>query len=509
MWFYKSVGGTMTLRPDRNYSDIAVTTSEQSAKIPFQEGATNNVCKLYLTWTVPASMRGKTLTISWSVHKTGNQTESSKTVNIESTTCSFPAIPGLIQPMMKDPMLGFDADHAGESMLIYTMASSDIKSIKAYYTEVNIRGTIKGGMHSGGLVATAQDGSTNYIENCHVAADIITSGHFAGGIMGHASSAKNYIRNCLFDGTITDNDFATRSFAGGILGWGNTENNVIENCLEDGTYINFNHVGMNFAYHQGYTDSGKPFGGTNCWTTKNWDVANQVGTLTSDELAKKLGTANWQPFGSFSLLTYKATRNPYDATTPLYTWDCADTVISIRPNKMYRFYSTNDKIGYFKGYDDFSYIEVNKGWNRIGYVSKINLPLGTAMALYADMGQPGDVIKSQSQFAVLSEDAGGNRIWKGTLTFLRVGEGYMLKSGSDDTLTFTYPNYLTASRYSGEPLNTPAHVNDALGPPPTRPRSSASCPSMRWTTTDGTTSAASSSTSAPDSVAYISTIMKK
>ncbi len=166
-----------------------------------------------------------------------------------------------------------------------------------------------------------------------------------------------------------------------------------------------------------------------------------------------------QPDGSYSVLTYKVTQNPYDPTTPLYSWDCADSVININPSKMYRFYSNNEKVGYFAGFTGEDLIQVTKGWNRIGYISKLNLPLGTAMARYADLGQPGDIIKSQSQFAVLSEDAGGNRTWKGTLTFLKVGEGYMLKSASADTITFTYPNYLSASRYSGETLGTPAHVN--------------------------------------------------
>ncbi len=166
-----------------------------------------------------------------------------------------------------------------------------------------------------------------------------------------------------------------------------------------------------------------------------------------------------QPDGTFTLLTYKAGPNPLDETRPLYSWDCADSEISIDPAKMYRFYSNSYKVGYFKGYDGVYDIEVHKGWNRIGYVSKINLPLGTAMAQYADLGKPGDIIKSQSQFAILSLDGSGNKFWKGTLSYLRVGEGYMLKSGSDETITFNYPYYQSSSRYGGESLGAPAHEN--------------------------------------------------
>lgn len=153
--------------------------------------------------------------------------------------------------------------------------------------------------------------------------------------------------------------------------------------------------------------------------------------------------------GAFSLLSYKATRNPYDPNTPIYSWDCADSIVTINPCKMYRFYSNNDKVGYIAGYTSFDPITVKKGWNRIGFISNLNLPLGTAMAEYTEQGSAGDIIKSQSEFAVLTVDASGNKQWKGTLEYMRVGEGYMLKRTQDSEVDFYYPYYFSGSRYGG------------------------------------------------------------
>lgn len=152
--------------------------------------------------------------------------------------------------------------------------------------------------------------------------------------------------------------------------------------------------------------------------------------------------------GSLSLLSYKAVRNPNDPNTPLYAWDCADEVVKINPTKMYRFYSSNDKMGYIAGADDYLGITVKKGWNRIGFMSNINLPLSKALADYAEQGSAGDIVKSQSEFAVLTVDATGNKSWRGTLDFLRVGEGYMLKRNADGEATFFYPYYYSDSQYS-------------------------------------------------------------
>ena len=152
--------------------------------------------------------------------------------------------------------------------------------------------------------------------------------------------------------------------------------------------------------------------------------------------------------GTYSLLSYKASPNPYDPNTPIYAWDCADSLITIDAAKMYRFYSNSSKIGYVSGFTTNDAITVKKGWNRIGFISEFNLPVGTALAQYTEKASDGDIIKSQSEFAMLSVDALGNKQWKGSLEYMRVGEGYMLKRNLDDEVTFNYPVYFYDSRYN-------------------------------------------------------------
>ena len=161
--------------------------------------------------------------------------------------------------------------------------------------------------------------------------------------------------------------------------------------------------------------------------------------------------------GSLSLLTYKATGNPIP---PFYSWDCADSIINIDPCKMYRFNSNSNKIGYFAGFSIEDQVVVRNGWNRIGYMAKLNQPLGIALAEFTDKASVGDIIKSQSEFAVLSVDGSGNRMWKGTLSYMHVGEGYMIKHNANDEIRFSYPEYANVSRYSGSnAFSAPRFVN--------------------------------------------------
>ena len=154
------------------------------------------------------------------------------------------------------------------------------------------------------------------------------------------------------------------------------------------------------------------------------------------------------------MISYKAVKNKYNPTRMDYFWDNEDDQITIDPTRMYRFYSVNDKKIYIAGEYWPKSIDINKGWNRVAYNSKLNLPIATAMADYTERGTEGDIIKSQDAFAVLTVDAGNNRSWKGNLTHLQAGQGYMIKSGSDEPLKFLYPIYSGNTRYSGEENNS-------------------------------------------------------
>ena len=153
---------------------------------------------------------------------------------------------------------------------------------------------------------------------------------------------------------------------------------------------------------------------------------------------------------STQMISYKAVQNKYNKTRMDYFWDNENDQITIDPTRMYRFYSINDKKIYIAGEYSPRYIDVNKGWNRVAYNSKLNLPIATAMADYTERGTEGDIIKSQDAFAVLTADVNNNRSWKGNLTHLQVGQGYMIKSGADEPLKFLYPIYSGNTRYSGD-----------------------------------------------------------
>ena len=146
------------------------------------------------------------------------------------------------------------------------------------------------------------------------------------------------------------------------------------------------------------------------------------------------------------LITYKSV---FDRQTysNVYYWDNGDMEMRFRPERMYRFYAQSPKQIYLTGPRSIIGIELHHGWNRIGYLEPMNLPVATALADYTDAAQAGDIIKSQSEFAVLNIDASGNRIWKGTLKYLRTGEGYMLKRQAETNYVFYYPYYSTNSRY--------------------------------------------------------------
>jgi hypothetical protein len=149
------------------------------------------------------------------------------------------------------------------------------------------------------------------------------------------------------------------------------------------------------------------------------------------------------------LYTYTSKRQKANPTLYDYFWDNGTDSIQIDPTIRYRFYSDNDKQAYVTGvYNAYETVNVMPGWNRIGYVSRLNLPVGTALADYTDKGSVGDIIKSQNAFSVLTE-TGGVRTWKGTLTFMKSGQGYMLKRNANTNTSFFYPAYMDNSRYDG------------------------------------------------------------
>ena len=144
-----------------------------------------------------------------------------------------------------------------------------------------------------------------------------------------------------------------------------------------------------------------------------------------------------------------------------YTWDNPTDIITIHPDQMYNIYSMSDKTVYVAGLTIYADIAVGKDWNRIGFLSAINLPVAQAMADYEQYASVGDVLKSQDAFAIASSIGQGMVTWKGSLQYMEVGKGYMLKRLGSDKVSFSYPIYFDENRYSGK-TNSRVTRSDAV-----------------------------------------------
>ena len=76
-------------------------------------------------------------------------------------------------------------------------------------------------------------------------------------------------------------------------------------------------------------------------------------------------------------------------------------------------------------------IIINQGWNWIGYLGQKSLEINTALA--SMNSNSGDLIKSKTAFSIYASESLG---WIGSLNSLHAGEGYMLKSLTDQTLIY-------------------------------------------------------------------------
>jgi len=83
-------------------------------------------------------------------------------------------------------------------------------------------------------------------------------------------------------------------------------------------------------------------------------------------------------------------------------------------------------------------LQLAKNWNYLPYLGNSVISVNEALA-NLDVAN-GDLVKSQSRFAIYNNLQG----WKGSLTAMQPGEGYMLKINSDQS-AFRYPNISNAA----------------------------------------------------------------
>ena len=96
--------------------------------------------------------------------------------------------------------------------------------------------------------------------------------------------------------------------------------------------------------------------------------------------------------------------------------------------------------------DDERTIDLKQGWNGIGYTPMLNLPIETALSDYYDKAEAGDVVKSHNEFAYFTISGGVGR-WRGSLEYMKPGEGYMLLRKGATEASFRYPFYEPGSTF--------------------------------------------------------------
>ncbi|MFB6342486.1 LamG-like jellyroll fold domain-containing protein [Saccharicrinis sp. FJH62] len=78
-------------------------------------------------------------------------------------------------------------------------------------------------------------------------------------------------------------------------------------------------------------------------------------------------------------------------------------------------------------------VQIEKGWNWIGYTPQHKMPVESALSYYEPEHR--DLIKNQVQFSMFDQDLG----WIGSLTYMKPNEGYMYHSENDASGSFVYP----------------------------------------------------------------------
>lgn len=122
--------------------------------------------------------------------------------------------------------------------------------------------------------------------------------------------------------------------------------------------------------------------------------------------------------------------------TPADGWvgSLANPMSGVKPEKSYRLRSSNVDTLTTNGIEidpTTRPIHLDAGWNWLGFISQRNL---SVMEAFSSLNATnGDMVKSQSQFALYDENIG----WVGSLTALLPGKGYMFRSGANST--FAYP----------------------------------------------------------------------
>jgi hypothetical protein len=141
------------------------------------------------------------------------------------------------------------------------------------------------------------------------------------------------------------------------------------------------------------------------------------------------------------LIQYKEYFDEYNPSINQWVGDISSNG-GIKVENMYKIKLNDDNELVYKGHvlkTSNTLIEINEGWNWIGYIPRVNMTVGEALASLELKNN--DIIKAQDKFAVYDEYMG----WLGSLKYLKPGEGYMLKTANAGTLTYKESGTLKSS----------------------------------------------------------------
>ena len=116
----------------------------------------------------------------------------------------------------------------------------------------------------------------------------------------------------------------------------------------------------------------------------------------------------------------------------------AQKMYKIRLSEAQTLYTTGSRVSP----SDWEF-NISQNWNWLPFILNARVPINEALARLD--AQPGDLIKSQSEFAIYD----GSNGWVGTLTYLNSGEGYMLRASQAQT--FSYPSYFSSKTSTSLP----------------------------------------------------------
>lgn len=162
------------------------------------------------------------------------------------------------------------------------------------------------------------------------------------------------------------------------------------------------------------------------FTTTPFTAGDQIKSASAMQFAEYNG-AHWE--GSLSNVNYKQ----------MYMFRVGDD------------HANTQVVGRRITTDSERTIQLSHDWNSLPYLLTYDEDITNAMADYVDHASVGDIIKSQHNFVVFSE----NLRWEGSLNIMHPGEGYLLKRLAATPVSFTYHNSNKSAATSGSKGATP------------------------------------------------------